>query len=169
MKQTVAPTDEAGLALLEVLIGGALLAIALVGIALMFSEGRSYVLAEGDDRVATALARQKIERIRALGFGCIPLTPVTPPASDSPVPPPDAACLVDAETDAARTYNETSVTEATLDRYVSRQTTVVCADPSTMTLTACPDPPTAKLITVDVLPRMAKATSVRVETFLTAH
>ena len=64
---------EAGIALLEVLVTGVVLSIAVVGVALMFSLGNAWVVAGGDERVALNLARQKIEQLRSLTFACIPL------------------------------------------------------------------------------------------------
>jgi type II secretory pathway pseudopilin PulG len=60
---------EAGVSLIEVLIGAVISGIAAVGIALMFSTGQAYVQAEGDNRVALQLAQQQIEGIIASGFG----------------------------------------------------------------------------------------------------
>ena len=64
---------EAGIALLEVLVTGVVLSIAVVGVALMFSLGNAWVVAGGDERVALNLARQKIEQLRSLTFACVPL------------------------------------------------------------------------------------------------
>jgi type II secretory pathway pseudopilin PulG len=58
---------EAGIAILEVLVAGVLLSIALVGIALMFSLGRTFVLGQGDQRVALYLAEQQLETLRTRG------------------------------------------------------------------------------------------------------
>ena len=73
---------EAGASILEVLITALVVGIAAAGIALMFSMGNTFVLAEGDQRVAMLLGQQKIEQLRALGFGCVP---VAGPASTQPV------------------------------------------------------------------------------------
>jgi Tfp pilus assembly protein PilV len=59
---------QQGFALLEVLIGGTVQAIALVGLALMFATGQSMIVAEGSQRVELRLAEQKLEETRALGF-----------------------------------------------------------------------------------------------------
>jgi len=64
-------TGEDGYALLEVLVGGVVQAIALVGLALMFALGQALVVAQGDDRVALYLAQQKIEEARSLGFSAV--------------------------------------------------------------------------------------------------
>jgi Tfp pilus assembly protein PilV len=59
---------QQGSAMLEVLIGGTVQAIALVGLALMFATGQSMIVAEGSQRVELYLAEQKLEGTRALGF-----------------------------------------------------------------------------------------------------
>jgi len=155
------PSPQHGFALLEILIGGAILAVAVVGIAFMFSEGQSYAVASGDERVALALAQEKIEHVRSLGFPCIP-APITSPAPNT-VMTLVTGCPDNADTQAARTYNETP-----LGRYASRLTRVRCADPTDLTPagTGCAS---AKIITVDITPNMHQARGVRVETVVTAH
>jgi Tfp pilus assembly protein PilV len=59
---------QRGVALLEVLIGGSVQAMALVGLALMFATGQSMIVAEGSQRVELYLAEQKLENVRVLGF-----------------------------------------------------------------------------------------------------
>jgi hypothetical protein len=172
------------MAILEALIASVVLALAVVGLALMFSEGQSYAVADGDDRIALALAQEKLEHVKSLGFKCIPVqatvaTANTPVAAvpgsgcpgDSPVPD-----TVDAQ--AARTYNETPPTTCLpslpspcpppLPRYVSRVTLVRCADLATMT-TAATGCSVAKHIQVELTPIMGKARGARVETVLAAH
>jgi len=60
--------DERGTALLEVLTASVIVLIAMIGLALMFSMGSSYVAAEGGERVALFLAQQRLEELRAVGF-----------------------------------------------------------------------------------------------------
>ena len=60
--------DERGIALLEVLTAGVALSIAMIGLALMFSLGMSFITAEGGERVAVFLAQQRIEELRAIGL-----------------------------------------------------------------------------------------------------
>ena len=60
--------DEDGIALLEVLTAGVVLSIAILGLALLFSMGSSYVAAEGGERVALFLAQQRLEELRAVGL-----------------------------------------------------------------------------------------------------
>ena len=59
---------ECGVALVEVLVAGVVLGIAIVGLAVMFSWGQAFVVAQGDDRVALYLAQQKIESLRASSY-----------------------------------------------------------------------------------------------------
>ena len=68
----VARQAQCGIALLEVLIAGFVLAIGIVGFALMFSRSMNFVVGQGDTRVALYLAQQKIEKLRALGFSATP-------------------------------------------------------------------------------------------------
>src|SRR2546428_2761239 len=60
--------DDRGIALLEVLTTSVVLSIAMIGLALMFSMGSSYVRAEGGERVALFLAQQRLEELRAIGL-----------------------------------------------------------------------------------------------------
>jgi len=59
---------EDGIALLEVLTTSVIVLIAMIGLALMFSMGSSYVAAEGGERVALFLAQQRLEELRAIGL-----------------------------------------------------------------------------------------------------
>ena len=59
---------ERGVAIIEVLTAAVILAIAVIGLAVMFSWGQSFVVAQGDDRVALYLAQQRIESLRASGY-----------------------------------------------------------------------------------------------------
>src|SRR5262249_10849800 len=67
-------------ALLEVIIAGAVLAVAAVGLALLFSSAKSAAITQDDYRAATFLAEQKLEQIRANGVAS--LTPPGPPSED---------------------------------------------------------------------------------------
>ena len=60
--------DQRGVALVEVLIAGIVVAIAAIGLAVMFSWGQAFVVAQGDGRVALYLAQQKIESLRASSY-----------------------------------------------------------------------------------------------------
>ena len=61
--------DERGVSILEVLIAALLLGMASAGVAVMFGTGQAFIVGEGDNRVAAALARQAVEQVRASGFG----------------------------------------------------------------------------------------------------
>lgn len=61
--------DTRGISIVEVLIAALLLSIATAGVSLMFGSGQAFIIGEGDNRVALALARQAIEQVRASGFG----------------------------------------------------------------------------------------------------
>jgi prepilin-type N-terminal cleavage/methylation domain-containing protein len=60
---------DSGFSLVEVLAATLVVGIAVVGVALMFGKGAAWVSATGDDRVAAGLAQQRIEQIRAGGWG----------------------------------------------------------------------------------------------------
>lgn len=143
-----------GLALLEVLIAGVILGIAIIGLALLFSSGQSFVVAEGDERVAIYLAQQKIEKLRGLGFSAIPVggSSLVTGCSNSP---PTEPC-----------YSESPVPGS--PRY-TRTTVVECVDPNSFATVTCGDPITAKRITVTVDPQMAQADTITVDSVLTLH
>jgi Tfp pilus assembly protein PilV len=61
--------DTQGVSIIEVLIAALLLGIATAGVTLMFGTGQAFIVGEGDNRVALALARQAVEQVRASGFG----------------------------------------------------------------------------------------------------
>lgn len=86
-------TREDGMTLIEVLVATLVVGIAILGVAMMFSTGQSLVVVHGDERVAIFLAQQRIEQIRASGFGSAVATPnptnATDPAivvTEDPVP-----------------------------------------------------------------------------------
>jgi Tfp pilus assembly protein PilV len=62
---------QAGISLVEILAASLVIGIAVIGIALMFGTGSGFVAASGDDRVAAGLAQQRIEQIRAGGWGAL--------------------------------------------------------------------------------------------------
>lgn len=68
MSPTRRAAGEAGLALLEVLIAGIVVAISAIGVALLLNTGRTFIVAQGDDRAALYLAEQGIEQQIAAGF-----------------------------------------------------------------------------------------------------
>jgi Tfp pilus assembly protein PilV len=61
-------SGERGIALLEVLIGGVVLAISIIGLSLMLTMSGTMVMAQGDQYVALYLAQQKVEEFIAVGF-----------------------------------------------------------------------------------------------------
>src|SRR5262245_8551554 len=73
-----------GLGLVEVMAVTVIVGIAVIGVALMFGKGSAWVSAVGADRVAAGLAQQRIEQIRACGWG--KATSVLPPEGE-PIPP----------------------------------------------------------------------------------
>ena len=64
MKARYRSPEERGFALIEVLVGGVVVAVALTGLALMFAMGQSMVIAKGSERVQQYLAEEKLESIR---------------------------------------------------------------------------------------------------------
>lgn len=151
-------SSSRGIALLEVLIAGAILAIAVVGLSLMLSSGQSLVMADGDERAGLYLAQQKIEQLRALGLRCIPVGPSADAVG------PESGCQSSTQQD----YNETPA-ELGSSRY-RRVTVVECVDPQTFAPTApCPDPVTAKRITVTVEPQMHEADPIMISSVLALH
>ena len=73
----IALQDQRGVSILEVLIAALLLGMASAGVAVMFGTGQAFIVGEGDNRIAAALARQAVEQVRASGFGN-PLVAVDP-------------------------------------------------------------------------------------------
>jgi type II secretory pathway pseudopilin PulG len=63
------PPRQAGFALVEILVAALVVGIAAVGMAFMYGTGQALIASEGDNRVAVRLAQQRIDRIRATGFG----------------------------------------------------------------------------------------------------
>ena len=153
------PRGTRGIALLEVLIAGAILAIAAIGLSLMLSSGQSLVMADGDERVGLYLSQQKIEKLRTLGLRCIPV------GTSADAVGPEPGCQSSTQQD----YNETPA-DLGSSRY-SRLTVVECVDPQTFAPTApCPDPVTAKRITVTVDPEMMReADPITISSVLALH
>lgn len=156
-----------GIALLEVLMGGLILSIALVGLATLFSEGHMYVHATGSDRIVVGYLQQKLETVRALGFRCIPVADGASSAVNSPEAL-GAGCLDTAETQRARWYREQPNDGG---HVVERVTTVTCVDPNAdwQAPLPCPAEPLGKLVRVTVTPRLAKARAIRAETLVARH
>jgi hypothetical protein len=134
-----------------VLMAGIVVGIAIVGVALMFSSARSFIVAQGDDRVALYLAQEKLEQLRALGFSAIP----TGPGGFCP----GTTC-----------YDETGLTAGVANAQTFRRvTTVDCVAKSNLNASiACPNPPVLKRITVMVTPSMRQADSAVLQTVLSS-
>ena len=64
---------EDGIAILEVLIASVVIGIAVIGLALMFSSGQTFVFGEGTERVGLYLAEQRMEELRTQGVDSITL------------------------------------------------------------------------------------------------
>jgi len=130
------------------------LGIAVVGVALMMSSARSFVVAHGDERVAFYLAQEKLENLRALGFAAIPLTPGGACAAN---PPYGTTC-----------YNEPKLTAAEDNSQTfTRVTAVECVAKSNLNVAiACPTPQVLKRLTVTVTPSMRQANPMVLQTVL---
>ena len=70
-----AAIDQRGLSFVEVLVAAVVVAIAAIGVAVMFATGQTYINAEGDNRVSLFLAQQRIEQVRALGYSALFASP----------------------------------------------------------------------------------------------
>jgi type II secretory pathway pseudopilin PulG len=61
--------STAGFTLLEAILSAMVVGIAGMGVLMMFSTGQTFVQSSGTDRIAAQLAQQRIEQIRATGYG----------------------------------------------------------------------------------------------------
>ena len=61
--------STAGFTLLEAVLSSVLVAIAGMGVLMMFATGQTFVQSSGTDRIAAQLAQQRIEQVRATGYG----------------------------------------------------------------------------------------------------
>jgi type II secretory pathway pseudopilin PulG len=62
-------TSTAGFTLLEAIISAFIVGIAAIGVLIMFSTGQTFIQASGTERIAAQLAQQRIEQVRATGYG----------------------------------------------------------------------------------------------------
>lgn len=69
MTKLMFPRGQAGFSLLEVIVAAVVVAIGILGLSMMYSTGQALVQAQGTNRTALQLAQQRIEQIRAGGFG----------------------------------------------------------------------------------------------------
>jgi len=61
--------STAGFTLLEAIVSALVVGIAATGVLMMFSTGQTFVQASGTERIAAQLAQQRIEQVRATGYG----------------------------------------------------------------------------------------------------
>src|SRR3989442_1119555 len=61
--------STAGFTLLEAILSSVLVGIAGMGVLMMFSTGQTFVQSSGTDRISAQLAQQRIEQVRATGYG----------------------------------------------------------------------------------------------------
>ena len=71
-------SSEDGFSLLEIVISGFIVSVSVVGLALMYSLGQSFVSAEGHERVALYLAEKRIEELRSIGLSQAASEPEAP-------------------------------------------------------------------------------------------
>lgn len=138
-------SDKRGVALLEVLIAGVILAITIIGLASMFSSGQSFVVAQGDERVALYLGQQKIEELTVAEFSTVAVDTLTEP-------------LIQAGASGTQNFE--------------RVTVVDCVDPANYKVVKdpCPTPVLAKRVRVTVTPKsMNEANPVSLAIVLTNH
>jgi type II secretory pathway pseudopilin PulG len=61
--------STSGFTLLEAILSALLVSISFIGVLMMFSTGQTFVQASGTDRISAQLAQQRIEQVRATGYG----------------------------------------------------------------------------------------------------
>jgi type II secretory pathway pseudopilin PulG len=61
--------SPAGFTILEAIVAAAVVGMAGMGVLMMFGTGQTYVQSSGMDRIAAQLAQQRIEQVRAAGYG----------------------------------------------------------------------------------------------------
>jgi type II secretory pathway pseudopilin PulG len=64
--------SNAGFTLIEAVLSSGLVAIAGMGVLMMFATGQTFVQSSGTDRISAQLAQQRIEQVRATGYGTKP-------------------------------------------------------------------------------------------------
>ena len=145
---------EAGLSIVEVLVAAFIVGIAGVGVALMFGTGQAYIQAEGDNRVATFLAQQKIEQLRAQGYTGLAVTDAT-----TTVPPATATETVDL------------TVASNIPTQYSRTWSIVCVSRDDYSVReACATTSAKKIsMTVQTSPVDPKATAVTLESALSSR
>jgi hypothetical protein len=61
--------SPAGFTILEAVISALIVGVAGMGVLMMFGTGQTYIQSGGTDRIAAQLAQQRIEQVRAAGYG----------------------------------------------------------------------------------------------------
>jgi type II secretory pathway pseudopilin PulG len=61
--------SAAGFTILEAIVSALVVGIAGMGVLMLFGTGQTYIQSSGTDRIAAQLAQQRIEQVRAAGFG----------------------------------------------------------------------------------------------------
>ena len=61
--------SSSGFTLLEAIVSSVVVAIAGIGVLMMFGTGQTFVQSSGTDRIAAQLAQQRIEQVRSAGYG----------------------------------------------------------------------------------------------------
>ena len=170
---------ESGFSLVEVIISSLVAGTALIGLALMYSNGLAFLIGGGGDvQTALYLAQHKLEQLRAKGFdvlvagdqtltsGCVATWPSTTQPSEPCYDEQPIYFYSATLSGGSFTYNS----EKQYSNY-HRTTRVECVDPNDFSGPGitCPSPPTAKRITVTVTPDMRQGRPVVVQTVLTVH
>jgi hypothetical protein len=180
-------TGQEGIALLEVLLSALIGGIAIVGLTLMLSRGQEAVVAQGDDRVALHLARQKVEKLTGAvaqaGFATLQTgNKVNDAGCPNPPDPNNAAERCYNETNLAGAGQQTPGGSTSLDRQTFTRVTCVrivnddnptapadTLDPATWTCPPCVGGSctgNTMRIKVAVTPRMMQSDAVIVESVL---
>ena len=61
--------SPAGFTILEAIVSATIVGIVVTGVLMMFGTGQTYIQSSGTDRIAAELAQQRIEQVRAAGYG----------------------------------------------------------------------------------------------------
>lgn len=61
--------STAGFTILEAIVAALVVGMAAMGVLMMFGTGQTYIQSSGTERIAAQLAQQRIEQVRAAGFG----------------------------------------------------------------------------------------------------
>ena len=136
---------QCGVVFIEALVAGVVLAIAAIGLAVMFSWGQAFVVAQGDDRVALYLAQQKIESLRASSYS--------------------AAEALNSNCGGTPEADENLIAGAGNSQSFTRQSAVELVNDNDLTTPECGT--NTIRVTVMVTPNMPQANAVTLQTALT--